>query len=96
MNPDIKSFHILKAIYSSMTDNRSNNFKIISEEYDQSITIKYNYRKGGDMKGQAIRWLTEHGFKIVGTAKGIGCRYIISDTFKPLKKEKIPKEKRKE
>ena len=81
----MKNFHILKVKYLSPTNYKGARVKITSERFEQSKIISYDYSKNS-IKDMAIDWLEKEGFEIIGHGEGKNHDYIVSSTFKPLKK----------
>lgn len=78
------NYHVIKAKYMGPTNYTSARIKLISDRFEQSVTIDYDHQYNGT-KDIAIAWLEEHGFNIVGAAEAKDGYYIISNTFEPLK-----------
>ena len=79
----MQNLHIIKIKYLGPTDNRGARVKLTSERFFGSVTLDYDYST--EPTEQAVNWLKSHGFKIVGTAEGRNCDYVITSTFKNLK-----------
>ena len=92
MNTDIKSVHVLRVTYSPQTNHNPAKIKVISlnENHNDSVVFSWNSDFGKDTCEIAEYWLKENGFNVLYHAIGKDCYYIISDTFEPLKKPKMP------
>lgn len=82
------NYHVLKIKYYGPTNISGSRVGIISERFRQRKTIDYNYEHNNSCD-IAIAWLENHGFNVIGKAEGKDCYYIITDTFEPLKGDKL-------
>lgn len=82
---NIQNFHILTIKYIGATNSNSGRVKIISERFNQSVTIDYDYNFDNTME-VAADWLTKNKFNLIGKGEGKNCYYVITNTFEPLKK----------
>ena len=78
------NYHVIKAKYLGPTDYRGSRVQLISDRFEQRVTIDYDHSFNGT-KDIAIDWLERHGFNILGAAEAKDGYYIISNTFEPLK-----------
>ena len=80
----LPNYHVLKIKYYGPTNVSGSRVGIISERFEQRVTIDYNYEFANTYE-IAEDWLIKNGFELIGKAEGKDCYYIISSTFKPLK-----------
>lgn len=80
------NYHILKVKYYGPTNTSGSRVGIISERFEQRVTINYNYELGNSCE-TAIDWLEKNGFQVIGKGEGKDHYYIITTTFEPLRKE---------
>jgi hypothetical protein len=83
MNP-LNNYHILIVKYVGQTNTKPSKVKIISERFNESITFTFGSVKGQYTADQALQYLINHGFRVIGMGEGKGHLYFITDTFKPL------------
>jgi len=79
---------VFRVVYLPMTAKLPSRIKIISERFKQSVVVSRHDNKFDKVEGIqeiAIIELKERGFNIVAFGEGIGCMYVMSDTFKPFK-----------
>jgi hypothetical protein len=79
------NFHIIKVTYLGATNSKGSRVKMTSERFEESKTINYNHEFNNTLD-IAEDYLTKAGFEVVGHAEGKGCYYVITNTFKGLKK----------
>jgi hypothetical protein len=84
----MKNYHILKIKYYGPTNVSGSRVGIISERFNERVTISYDYSMNNSYE-MAEKHLKQIGFNIIGVAEGKNCYYLISDTFKPLKSNLI-------
>ncbi len=77
----MKIYHVLKFKFLAPTDTRGSRIKIKSERFESSVTLALKYNDV-DPFDQAIEYLTEREFIIIGRSEGKDGIYIITDTFK--------------
>lgn len=82
---NLENFHVLKASYLGPTNTKGSRVKIESERFKQKIIIPYNYEFAYTLP-IAQKHLEKLGFELIGQAEGKNCYYLISSTFKPLRK----------
>jgi hypothetical protein len=85
----ITNYHLITVKYIGPSDVRGSRIKLISERFECSKTVSYDYATNS--YDQAIEWLEKHGFNIIGTAEGDKVNYIITDTFKSFSELEITK-----
>lgn len=78
---EIKNFHILEVTIHHVEDTK---VKIRSARFKQSI--KFDFNHNFSTVENAVDWLLKNSFDPIGIAEGKDCYYIITTTFKPLKK----------
>lgn len=79
------TYHVLECYYSGTTNFRGSKVIIKSARFEQYISIPYDYRKNNSLD-IAIMYLKENGFKISGYGESSKGYYIVTTTFKGLKK----------
>lgn len=80
----MKNYHLFTVKYLGATNNRGARIKITSERFEQSITLSRNYSV--EATEQAINYLNDKGFNIVGRGNGSNqTDVLISEVFEPLK-----------
>ena len=79
----MKNYHIIKFKFLGPTDTLSSRIKLSSGRFGSSKTIALKYNDMEPME-QAIEYLIDREFNIIGKAEGDDCMYIISDTFKNI------------
>lgn len=84
MNTTTPNVHVLTIKYVGPTNYKPSRVKIISERFNNSITINYDH-EFNDSCEIAENWLKKNGFNVLSHAEGKGHYYVITDTFKPLK-----------
>lgn len=86
---ETRNFHILKIKWIGMTNTRPAMVRIISERFEQSLTIPFTNEPGDSIPEvvTAKAYLKQQGYDIIGHGEGKGCMYVITDTFKPLKEK---------
>ena len=77
----MENLHVLIVKYVGMTASRSPRVKIISERFKSSISFDHANDDRTTLE-QAICWLSNDGYNIVGHGNGKGHDYVITDTFK--------------
>lgn len=80
----LTNFHALTVKLLWPTDFRGSRIKITSDRFEQSITLNRDYSKSSWLD-QAITFLTQNWFTLIGMAEMNNQTIILSDTFKPLK-----------
>jgi hypothetical protein len=60
-----KHYRGIKVKYLGATDFRGARIKLIDERFEQSKTINYSYL-GGHTLDQAIEYLSDNGFNVIG------------------------------
>lgn len=80
----MQNCHVLLVKFLSATNNNGARVKIISERFEQSKTIPFNYEHGNTLD-TAKEWISHQGFDILGVGEGKDCYYVITNTFKGLK-----------
>ena len=80
----IQNLHLFEIKYLSATNTKGSRIKIYSHRCNQSVTINFTY-KHGNSYGDAVEYLQEKGFNIVGKSEMKNSFAILSDTFEPLK-----------
>ena len=80
----MQNLHVLRVQYHGPTDHRGSRVSIISDRFEQRVTIPYDhaYRHTIDI---AAAYLQEHGYNVIAQAEGPAWDYLITDTFKALK-----------
>lgn len=74
------NYHILIVKYIGPSNYTGSRIKIISERFKESKTIDYDHEANNALEG-AEKWLTGHGFNIIGHGEGKDHMYVITDTF---------------
>lgn len=80
----LENFHALTVKLLWPTDFRGSRIKITSDRFEQSITLNRDYSKSSWLD-QAVTFLTQNWFTLIGMAEMNNQTIILSDTFKPLK-----------
>ena len=81
----LENFHIIEVLYVAPTNSTGSRVKIISGRFDQSIKIPFNH-EFNNVYDIAQAYLKNAGFSFVGKAESKTGYFLISTTFKPLKK----------
>ena len=79
------NFHIIKCSYSGATNFRGSRVVLKSERFESSISLPYDHSMR-DSIDIGIKYLKEQGFKISGYGEASNGYYIVSTTFKDIKK----------
>ena len=83
-----KNLHLIEVKYLPATNYRGSRYKMTSERFGDSITKSYDYSLNS-VQDMAVKWLKEHGQKIIGQCEGRKVDYIvlgaIDNSFTPLK-----------
>lgn len=88
LNQKPQNLVVFRVVYLPVTESLPSRCRIYSERFKQYITISNNdtkFDKCRDIQERAIVELKERGFNIVSFGEGVGCMYVMSDTFKPFK-----------
>lgn len=80
----LTNFHALTVKHLGPTDFKGSRIKITSDRFEQSITLNRDYSKSSWLD-QAITFLTQNWFTLIGMAEMNNQNILLSDTFKPLK-----------
>jgi len=81
----MENLHVLRIQYHGPTNHRGSRVSIISDRFEQRVTIPYDYKYNHSMD-IAAAYLKEQGYNVIGIAEGKDHDYVITDTFQPLKK----------
>jgi hypothetical protein len=81
----LSNFHCLEITYLSATNSKGSRVKIYSPRFEQSVIVSYNY-EFSTVCDIAQDYLEKLGFEFIGKAESKFGYYLISSTFKPLKK----------
>ncbi len=84
----MQNYHILTVKYVGFGANTDQYVKIISERFKESIKVDWNYDLENTMP-IALNWLANNGYNVIGQGIGKDHYYIITDTFLPLKPQRI-------
>lgn len=80
----MKNYHTLTVKYLGATNNQGARIKITSERFEQSIILSREYST--ESTEQAINYLNDKGFNIIGRGNGSNqTDILISEVFEPLK-----------
>jgi len=79
-----ENLHLIAVKYLGPTNSRGSRIKLESKRFKQSITLSYDYRVGNGVN-QAMEYLEQKGFRIVGSGEFGDTDVIITSTFEPLK-----------
>ena len=88
LNQKPQNLVVFRVVYLPPTAVLPSRCRIYSERFKQYITITNDdakFDKCRDIQERAIVELKERGFNIVSIGEGVGCMYVMSDTFKPFK-----------
>lgn len=78
------NYHVIKVTYLGATNRLGSRVKLTSERFEKdSVTMCLDHRFNSSL-AQAVAFLSQCEFAIVGTAEGRGCYYIITSSFKRL------------
>lgn len=80
----LTNFHALTIKHLDPTNFKGSRIKITSDRFSQSITLNRDYSKSSWLD-QAIMFLTQNWFNLIGSTEYNNQTIILSDTFKPLK-----------
>lgn len=80
----LTNFHALTIKHLWPTDTKGSRIKITSDRFEQSIILDRDYYSSSWLD-QAITFLTQNWFNLIGMAEMNNQTIILSDTFKPLK-----------
>lgn len=80
----LTNFHALTIKHLGPTNFKGSRIKITSDRFEQSITLNRDYSKSSWLD-QAITFLTQNWFTLIGMAEMNNQTIILSDTFKPIK-----------
>jgi hypothetical protein len=78
----MENLHVLRVSYNAATSR----ITITSDRFGQRIVIPKDFGMSRHIAEQAAQHLATMGYSILGTAEGKGHDYVITDTFKALKK----------
>lgn len=84
---NIQNFHILTVKFIGPTNTKPSRVKIISERFNDSVTIQYDHEFNGTLDN-ALDWCVNHGFDVVGKGEGKNHYYIMTSTFDSLTSHK--------
>lgn len=76
----LPNYHVFKVRYYTSW----NLIWLNSQHYSQTEMIPFADDEG-NTRDQAIKWLTDNGYELVGMGEGNDHYYLMSTTFKPLK-----------
>ena len=80
----MKNYHLFTVKYLGATNTKGARIKITSERFEQSITLSKDYSV--EATEQAINYLNDKGFNIVGRGNGSNqTDVLISEVFEPLR-----------
>jgi len=80
----LTNFHALTIKHLGPTNFKGSRIKITSDRFSQSITLNRDYYSSSWLD-QAITFLTQNWFNLIGSTEYNNQTIILSDTFKPLK-----------
>ena len=80
----LTNFHTLTIKHLGPTDFKGSRIKITSDRFEQSIILNRDYSKSSWLD-QAVTFLTQNWFNLVGSTEYKNQTILLSDTFKPLK-----------
>ena len=80
----LTNFHALTIKHLWPTDFRGSRIKITSDRFEQSIILDRDYYSPSWLD-QAITFLTQNWFNLIGSTEYNNQTILLSDTFKPLK-----------
>lgn len=80
----LTNFHALTVKCLWPTDTKGSRIKITSDRFEQSITLNRDYYSSSWLD-QAIMFLIQNWFNLIGSTEYNNQTIILSDTFKPLK-----------
>lgn len=89
--PIIPNYHVLIVKVIGQTNANPARVKIISERFNQSITIPFTNHPGASSPAvdTALLYIAKRGWEIIGKGEGKGHTYLITntkgDSFEPLK-----------
>lgn len=78
-----QNYHILELKYLPATNTKGTRLKIKSHRFKDSTTIHRDYQYD-NFSDQAIDFLTEKGFNIIGKGEVVNSDILITDTFDSL------------
>lgn len=81
----LQNFHIIEARYVAPTNSTGSRVRLISHRFNQTKKIPYNDRFNNTCE-IAQAYLENLGFELIGKAESKTGYFLISTTFKPLKK----------
>jgi hypothetical protein len=80
----MKNFHIIQVKYLGPTGTKDSRVKMISERFESSKTIGYDYEFNNSLD-VAEDWLSKNGYDIIGHGEGKDKYYIITSTLKDFR-----------
>lgn len=84
MEMNLPNFHLIEVKYLSPTNISPAKIKISSKRFKSSKTMPYNYSFNSPLD-QALNYITDKGFKIIGVSGFGDTDFIISSTFDNIK-----------
>jgi hypothetical protein len=84
INGYVENLHIISVKYMGPTNTRGTKLKIESKRFNQSVTLSYDYQIG-NILDQAVQYLQQRGFNVLGKGEFGNTDIIVSNTFNPLK-----------
>ena len=81
----LKNFHVLHVTYVGPIHDKGSKVKIYSNRFDESISIPYDH-EFSTISDTAQNYLEKLGFEFIGKAESKQGYFLISLTFKSLKK----------
>lgn len=81
---NVQTFHVITVTFKGPTNNTGSRFVLRSDRFKQSVVVSKQYQYNSVLD-QAIDYLCDRGFNVVGCGEGKDCDYVITDTFKNLK-----------
>jgi hypothetical protein len=81
----MNNYHVLRIQYNGPTNHRGSRVTITSDRFKERVTIPYDHRYNNAVD-IAAAWLEEQGYNVIAQGEGPRWDYLITDTFKALKK----------
>jgi hypothetical protein len=81
----LQNFHCLEITYLGPTDYKGSRVKIYSHRFEETVIISFNH-EFVDISDIAQNYLESIGFEFIGKSESKTGYFLLSTTFKPLKK----------